>query len=454
MVGIENFSIFRDQRPSPSNRAACIGGACGLDPAPFGSEISRVISIAEAIAEVMSAVVPLAVEEVGVASARGRVLAADVVAGFDIPPFANSQMDGFAVRSTDLASASEASPGRLRLVGTIAAGDAPDRAVGPGEAIRIMTGGAIPAGADAVVKVEDTTTEGSTVLLRHAPRAREFVRPAGEDLRAGERALEAGRVLRPADVGLVASLGLPAVHVRVRPRVAVLATGDELIELGRPLGPGQIHNSNAYTLAAAVEEVGGVAVVFPIVRDTRDALRDAFAATRGFDAVLSTGGVSVGDFDFVKEIMDEQGLERRFWQVAQKPGKPITFAARDGQLYFGLPGNPVSSLVCFDLYVAPALRRALGMHDVFAPTVDVVMASAVRTAKGLCELVRCTLRQDGDRLLASPTGTQSSGALRSLSLADCLVISPPGVDELAAGARARALRIGPVHAPSGAHPFA
>lgn len=412
------------------------------------------ISIAEAIAQVLSAVVPLAVEEVGIASARGRVLAADVVAAFDIPPFANSQMDGFAVRSADLAGASEGSPGRLRLVGTIAAGDRPDGVVGPGETIRIMTGGAIPEGADAVVKVEDTTIEGATVVLRHAPLTREFVRPAGEDIRAGQRVLEAGRVLRPADVGLVASLGLPTVQARVRPRVAVLATGDELVELGRPLGPGQIHNSNAYTLAAAVEETGGIAVVFPIVRDSREALRAAFAAARGFDAVLSTGGVSVGDFDFVKEIMDEQGLERRFWQVAQKPGKPITFAARDGQLWFGLPGNPVSSLVCFDLYVAPALRRALGMQDVFAPTVDVVMESAVRTAKGLCELVRCTLRPDGARLLASPTGTQSSGALRSLSLADCLVISPPGVGELGAGASAKALRIGPVHAPSRSHPFA
>ena len=411
------------------------------------------ISIAEAIAQVMSAVVPLAVEEVGIATARGRVVASDVVAGFDIPPFPNSQMDGFAVRSRDLDGTSEESPGQLRVVATIAAGDAPVNAIGPGEAIRIMTGGAIPDGADAVVKVEDTTTEGATVVVRHAPRPGEFVRPAGEDLRTGDRVLRAGRVLRPADVGLLASLGLPTVRVRVRPRVAVLATGDELVDLGQPLGPGRIYNSNAYTLAAAVEEVGGAAVVFPIVRDSREALRAAFAATRGFDAVLSTGGVSVGDFDFVKEIMDEQGLERRFWQVAQKPGKPITFAARDGQLFFGLPGNPVSSLVCFELYVAPALRRALGMPDVFAPAVDVVMESGVRTAKALCELVRCTLRHEGGRLLASPTGTQSSGVLRSLSLADCLVVSPAGVDELAAGARAVAVRIGPAHTPSREHPF-
>lgn len=420
----------------------------------MGGDISLVISIAEAIAQVMSDVVPLAAEEVGIAVARGRVLARDVVAGIDIPPFRNSQMDGFAVRSADLAGSSDAAPVRLRVVATIAAGDAPESTVGRGEAIRIMTGGALPEGADAVVKVEDTSTDGATVAVRHAPQPGEFVRPVGEDLRAGERVLEVGRVLRPADIGLIASLGLPTVRVAVRPRVAVLATGDELVDLGRPLAPGQIYNSNAYTLAAAVEEVGGDAVVFGIVRDTRDALREAFAATRGFDAVLSTGGVSVGDFDFVKEVMDEQGLQRRFWQVAQKPGKPITFAARDGRLYFGLPGNPVSSLVCFDLYVAPALRRALGMKHVHAPTVEVVMERSVRTAKGLCELVRCTLRRDGDVLLASPTGTQSSGVLRSLSLADCLAISPPGIDGLMAGSRVTALRIGPLHAPSQEHPFA
>ena len=189
------------------------------------------------------------------------------------------------------------------------------------------------------------------------------------------------------------------------------------------------------------------------MRDDPGVLRAAFEATRGFDAVLSTGGVSVGDFDFVKQIMDDIGLERRFWQVAQKPGKPITFAARDGQLFFGLPGNPVSSLVCFVLYVAPALRRALGLEEVFAPTVEVEIEHGVRTARGLCELVRCTLRRDGERWLASPTGTQSSGVLRSLSLADCLAISPPGRDELATGSRAAALLVAPGSVPVATHPF-
>lgn len=412
------------------------------------------ISVAEALEVVLAAVTPAPVEEVALARASGRALAERVVAPFDVPPFANSQMDGFAVRSADLAGASEERPIELRVRGTIGAGSVGEGMVGPGEAIRIMTGAPIPGGADAVVKVEDTTARGELVALRHAPRPGEFVRPAGEDLTAGETVLMAGRVLRAPDLGLLASVGRPTVRVSVPPHVAIMATGDELAPLGAPLARGQIYNSNAYVLAAAAEELGCRASILGIVRDDPETLRAAFAATESFDVVLSTGGVSVGDFDYVKRIMDEMGLERRFWQVAQKPGKPITFAARGRQLYFGLPGNPVSALVCFVLYVAPVLRRALGLGAVFPPLVEVEMEEGARTARALCELVRCRLRAHGERLLASPTGTQSSGALRSLSLADCLVISPPGREELAAGSRAQALLLSPAHPLAERHPFA
>ncbi|HEY8517587.1 MAG TPA: gephyrin-like molybdotransferase Glp [Candidatus Binatia bacterium] len=412
------------------------------------------VSVADAIEAVMSAVVPTPAEEVPVAEAGGRVLAQEVTAPLDIPPFENSQMDGFAVRSEDLVGASPSTPVGLHVIGTVPAGRAAQVAVGRGEALRIMTGAPLPQGADAVVKVEDTRVEGSLVEIRHAPARGEFVRPAGEDVRAGETVLRPGRALRAADVGLIASIGLPTVRVRTRPRVAILATGDELVPLGGTLGPGQIYNSNAYALAAAVREVGGTPTILGIVPDEPDAMRAAFASCASFDVILSTGGVSVGDFDFVKQIMDELGLERRFWQVAQKPGKPLTFAAQDGRLYFGLPGNPVSSLVCFTLYVAPALRRAMGLDAVFAPSVEVEMARSVRTARSLTELVRCTLEWRENGMLATPTGTQSSGVLRSLSLADCLVISPPGQEELAVGARPQALLLGQELALSPAHPFA
>lgn len=409
------------------------------------------ISIGEAQQIVLAAAMDVPAEVVPLADGLGRVLATDVLVPFDVPPFANSQMDGYAVRAVDLAGVREARPGRLRVRGAIPAGGVAGSAVGPGEAMRIMTGAPLPEGADAVVRLEDTRSEGDLVEVLHEPAEREFVRPAGEDLRAGERALAKGRVLRPADLGLLASMGLASVEVASAPRVAILSSGDELVVLGRPLGPGQIYNSNAYALSGAVREAGGIPVVLPIARDDRASLRRAFAGAASSDVVLSTGGVSVGDHDHTREIMAELGLEERFWRVAQKPGKPIAFARSPRTLYFGLPGNPVSSLVCFFLYVAPVLRRMLGRPDVFPAATEVRMAEPVRTARDLTELVRCRLHTEESALWAAPTGTQSSGALRSLALADALVVSPPGVDQLERGASHRALLF---DATTGTAPFA
>lgn len=401
------------------------------------------LSVAEAVAEVLAEVKPRPAEEVPLQLGAGRVLAEGVRSAFPLPPFDNSQMDGFAVRSADLAGATGTAPVTLRVTGTVAAGARTVPAVEVGCAVRIMTGAPLPPGADAVVKVEDTEPAGGCVGVRVVPSLGEFVRPAGEDVAAGELVLEPGRRLRAADIGLLAAMGRPVARVATRPRVAVLATGDELVPLGGTLGPGQIHNSNAYALSAAAAEVGAEPVLLGICGDDRDELRDAFRAAADFDVVLSTGGVSVGDFDYVKQIMEEVGLKRRFWQVAQRPGKPITFAARDGRLFFGLPGNPVSSLLCFTLYVAPALRRALGLRAIFPAAAKVTMGEGVRTARDLTEFVRCTLEREGAALVARPTGSQSSGVLRSMSLADCLAISPPGSGELRAGERATALLVAP-----------
>jgi molybdopterin molybdotransferase len=234
-------------------------------------------------------------------------------------------------------------------------------------------------------------------------------------------------------------MGLPSVEVSAAPRVAILSTGDELAPLGVALEPGRIYNSNAYALAAAVRAAGGIPVVAPIVPDDPTRLREAFLGAAACDVVISTGGVSVGDHDHVRPMMAELGLELRFWRVAQKPGKPIAFAEGGGRLYFGLPGNPVSSLVCFFLYVAPALRRSLGRKDVYPARSEVTMAATIGTARDLTELVRCRLRVEGAATLAEPTGTQSSGALHSLALADALVLSLPGVDRLREGERYPAL---------------
>jgi molybdopterin molybdotransferase len=397
------------------------------------------ISVRQALDLVLQELPRTGQETVPLAAARGRVLAAAVAAPRDVPPFRNSAMDGYAVRSADVEMASASAPVSLRVLETVGAGSVAGQPVASGTAIRIMTGAPVPAGADAVVRVEDTGEAGDAVLVRAAVAPHGNVRDAGEDIRAGETVLEAGRRLRPADIGLLASLGLPAVPVARRPRVAILATGDELVDVGERLGPGQIVNSNAYTLAAAVEEAGGEPLRLGIVRDQRERLRAAFAEALTTDVMLSTGGVSVGNFDYVRSILAELGYQERFWKVAQKPGKPLTFGLCGRTPAFGLPGNPVSSLVCFYLYVLPALRAMMGRAHLHLPTVAATLAAPLRGAVGLTEFVRCSLHGPADAYEARSTGTQSSGALRSLSLGDGLIIAPPDSGTLAAGARVTVL---------------
>jgi len=395
------------------------------------------ISVREALEHVLDDLPRLGGEQVALTVARGRVLATDLEAPRDVPPFRNSAMDGYAVRSADVAAATLEAPVRLRVLETIGAGTVASQPVGTRTAIRIMTGAPLPNGADAVVRVEDTaeTPDGVAVHLPVAPGS--HVREPGEDMRIGERVLAAGRLLRPADIGLVASLGVPMLRVTRRPRVAVIATGDELVDVGAALGPGQIVNSNAYALAAAVEEAGGEPRLVGIVRDRPEDIRAAFAEAVTADAVLSTGGVSVGSFDYVRRILGDLGYRERFWKVAQKPGKPLTFGHCGRTPVFGLPGNPVSSLVCFHLYVLPALRTMLGLARVHLPSAEATLADPLRTAVGLTEFVRCSVDGAPDAYRVRSTGSQSSGVLRSLSLGDGLIVAPPDSGALAAGARVR-----------------
>jgi len=395
------------------------------------------ISVGEALAHVLDGVPHTAPEQVALTAARGRVLAAAVSATHDVPPFRNSAMDGYAVRSADVSAASPDAPVALRVLETIGAGSVASQAVAVRTAIRIMTGAPMPDGADAVVKVEDTDEQGADVAINAAAAAGANVREAGEDLRAGATVLDAGRLLRPADIGLIASLGIAMLRVARRPRVAILATGDELVEVGMPLGPGQIVNSNAYALAAAVEEAGGEAWVLGIVRDTREHIRAAFAEAMSADMVLSTGGVSVGSFDYVRPMLADLGYQERFWKVAQKPGKPLTFGTCGRALVFGLPGNPVSSLVCFYLYALPVLRSMLGLPNVHLATAAATLETPLKKSAGLTEFVRCVLAGAPESLRTRSTGTQSSGALHSLSVGDALMIVPAEVTALEAGARVR-----------------
>jgi molybdopterin molybdotransferase len=395
-------------------------------------------SVTEALAAVLAEAAPLGLEQVHLGAARGRVLARPLRADRDVPPFRNSAMDGFALRADDLGAAGATA---LRLVGTIGAGDPGDLRIGPGTAAAIMTGAVVPADADTVVRLEDCRREGDTVFVDAPPARGANVREPGEDVRSGEIVLQPPRELRAADIGLAASLGTAVVQVWRQPVVAVLATGDELVDLGQPLAPGQIANSNAYTLAAAVEEAGGLPRLYGIVGDSLEATKAAFADACSADAVLSTGGVSMGSFDLVRQALREIGVVERFWKVAQKPGKPLSFGMCGRVPFFGLPGNPVSSLVCFYLYVRPALRRMAGHPAPHLPVIRATLTEGVRTAANLTEFVRVALDEDGGGIRARPTGTQSSGVLRSMSLCDGLAMVPPGSGLLAAGAVVDVLRL-------------
>ena len=403
------------------------------------ASLPPMISVRAALDLVLNDLPLVGSEYVALPQALGRVLADPVLASRDVPPFRNAAMDGYAVQAADVTAAGADTPVRLRILEVIGAGSVPRQTVTAGCATKIMTGSPMPDGADAVVRVEDTEERDGHVRILAGVAPGASVRHAGEDMRAGETVLVPGHPLRPADIGLLASLGYAVVRVRRRPQVAILATGDELVDLGQPLGPGQIVNSNAYTLAAAVEEAGGVPHMLGIVRDTPEATRRAFADALANDMVLSTGGVSMGTFDLVRQTLADLGVVEHFWKIAQKPGKPLTFGTRGQVRVFGLPGNPVSSLVCFYLYVRPALRSMSGLTRLHLPTVTATAGERIQTARGLMEFVRCTLEGEPGAYHVRATGSQSSGVLRSLSLGQGLLVAPPEITTIEPGAAVKVI---------------
>lgn len=391
------------------------------------------ISVREARDRVLSAVRPLGAERVPIVRALGRVAAEEVISAVTIPPLANSAMDGFAVRAADLRGASRERPAALKVLRDLPAGYVSDTAVGPGQAIRIMTGAPVPPGADAVVRKEDAESAGGEVRIFVEAPAGKDIRPAGEDVRPGDAVLAPGDLIRPAEVGVLASVNVPSVLVRMRPRVAILSTGDELVEVGGPLGPGKIVNSNSYSLAALVAAAGGVPMQLGIARDTPEALREKLAEARAADAIVTSGGVSVGDYDFVKDVLAEMGAEMSFWKVAMKPGKPQAFGLIDGRPVFGLPGNPVSTMVSFEMFVRPALRKMMGHRALFRRVLRARLEGGARKGAGMIHFNRVILAPEGEGWVARSTGTQSSGALRSMSLATGLAALPAEATEIAPG---------------------
>jgi molybdopterin molybdotransferase len=381
-----------------------------------------VITIHEALDSVLAGIEPLGGEEVRLLDALGRSSAQRIVSPEQVPTFANSAMDGFAVAGAEL----EAGRRRFTVVVDIPAGRYVADEIGPGEAARIMTGAPVPAGTDTVVQVEHTTVDDDVVTIDTVPDTGANVRRAGEDVTAGDVLFERGVLLGAAEVGLLAAVGFERARVVRRPRVAILATGSELVAGGQALQPGQIRNSNSFTAYGQVVAAGGDPILLGIARDDPDETRRLMSAALQNDVVITSGGVSVGDYDFVKQVQDELGVERRFWGVATKPGKPLAFGTRGATLVFGVPGNPVAAMVSFEMYVRPALLALQGRPDVYRPWFLARSDEPVHRTKGRTEARRCRITHDPDGSLRfTTTGPQGSGILSSMAGAQGLFFVPP-----------------------------
>ena len=375
--------------------------------------------------------------------ARGRVLAEDVRSDRDVPPFANSAMDGYAVRAADTRSASSTQPVHLDVVGEIRAGVPPPRSVRTSTALRIMTGAVMPEGADAVVRVEDTLERDGRVEIRVAVEPDTSVRHAGSDIRGGDTVAQRGQIVTAGLIGVLASTGRTTVQTIRRPRVTVLTTGDELRDAGESLGPGQITNTNRYTLRAALEEAGAEVIDAGVARDVREELVARLQAAALTDLTVSTGGVSMGAYDLVRALLEEQGAVD-FWQVALRPGKPLMVGTVAGKPLIGLPGNPVSSLVGVELFVRPAILKMQGRADIERPRLTAITDEALHNPPHLEQYFRGIARRDGGQIRVRLTGDQGSHVLRSMADANCLVIVPLGVSEVAAGESVEIIPLAPL----------
>jgi len=361
------------------------------------------------------------------------VLAEDIRSQVNTPPFNNSAMDGFAVRASDTKKANNRCPARLKIIEDLPAGKMTKKKVKRGEAIRIMTGAPMPAGADSVLIVEDTIVKGDQVALFKPVVKSDNIRLAGEDIKKGERILKKGTLIRPQEMGILASLGKKQVKVTRKPRVAIISTGDELVPIDKPLKPGKIRDSNRYSLRGQISKAGGEIIDLGIVSDEEKKVTKRIKeASSQADVILTTGGVSVGDYDFVNTVLGKLG-QIYFWKVNIKPGKPFVFGLIKGKPLFGLPGNPVSSMVVFDQFVRPSLLKMAGRKKLFRKRETAIVQDNIRKKLGRREFVRGKLRFEKGRYLAHAAGPQGSGILKSMSLADGLIILPEGKGNIKKG---------------------
>lgn len=402
------------------------------------------ISIDEALERMMAGVSRIGTESVAINELAGRVLAEAVTSPLDLPPWDNSAMDGFAVRAADIEHASKAAPARLRLTESVPAGAFATKSLSAGEAIKIMTGAAVPAGADSVVRLEHTEEAGGDVVVYSGTDAHRNIRPRGEDVRKDEVVLDTGRLLRAGEIGLLASIGRASVRVALQPRVAVLSTGDELIDIDgfdRVLAGERIVNSNSYALGAAIASVGGTTLQLGIARDDRESLRACIRRGLEADVLVTSAGASVGEHDLVKDVLEELGAHTDFWRVRMRPGSPFSFSVVNGVPVFGLPGNPVSAIVTFEVLVKPVLRFMQGHTRVAPAMMTATLAHGIESKAGLTQFLRVLLEEKDGRLIARLTGPQGSGMLSSIARADGLMVVPEDVDALAEGDLVKIIRL-------------
>lgn len=407
---------------------------------PLAQRKSETISVEEALEQVLSMGEALEAEEVPFMESLGRVLARDVVSDINVPPFDNSQMDGFAVREADIQGARHQAPVELEVIELIAAGDFPQREVGPGQCARIMTGAAMPAGADTVIKIEQTSAyegggaPGETVGIRETTARGTYVRATGEDAREGRAILGAGEVVDAAAIGLMAATGNQRVWVHRRPRVGIVATGSELVDVSEKPAPGKIRNSNSYAIAAQTVLAGGVPVVYPVVKDNYEATLEAFSkAAAENDLIVTSGGVSVGDFDYVRPALEALG-EMRFCKVFMRPGNPQTMGKIGNTVFFGLPGNPSSCYVGFEMFLRPLIMKMQGFTRFERPVMRATLASTLKKKQERRYYDRGRVFKDTDgTLVAQPVMSQNSALLTTMHEANALIVLPEGIGDVPAG---------------------
>jgi molybdopterin molybdotransferase len=395
------------------------------------------ISVDEALDRILSHIRPLGFEKASLFDSLGRVIAEDVSARRNIPPLDNSAMDGYAVRWEDIRNASQDHPIRLEVIEDLPAGFISTRTLEIGKAIRIMTGAPVPKGADTVIPVEESKKENGFALIFKAAALGENIRKSGEDVKKGDRVISKGDTIRPAEVGMLASVGRSFIYVSQRPVVAILCTGDELVDVDGDADEVKIISSNSYSLGAQVKECGAIPLQLGIAGDRREDIAQKLQQGIRADVLISSAGVSVGDYDFVKDVLKDLGMEMVFWKVAMRPGQPLAFGTIGGKPVFGLPGNPVSSMISFEQFVRPSLLKMMGHRQLFRPVIEAVLKEEIRKTTGRRYFIRGAVSSERNQYVVTTTGEQGSGILRSMVRANGLIVIPEDREIVRAGEKVK-----------------